>query len=169
MRFPHKIPLEKDSIILLIERMVILEAVVRWAHQFKSSALKQPMRKWQQPWGNGGCRNVGQNGPAMVTGTIPIDLVVDMMFIMESQAGLMVALQMIPMEVVQRAPHPPSLEEGLNMTVWTENDSYKWLANRFAAQQEIQNNMTSTLRVIHQFQRDHVNDSLIHDILMFDG
>ena len=49
--------------------------------------------------------------------TIPIDLVVDVVAIMVPQVEVMVAPQMMCMELVQIAPLPQSLEDDIDITI----------------------------------------------------
>ena len=52
---------------------------------------------------------------------IPIDLLMDMVVIMVLKVDVMVAFQMIHMELVQRGPFPKSLEEDADVTDMPSN------------------------------------------------
>ena len=52
----------------------------------------------------------------VVTGTIPIVLVVDMNVLMVPQVDMMVVFQMIHRELIQITPNPQSLKEDIDMT-----------------------------------------------------
>ena len=121
----------------------------------------------------------------------PIDLVADMMVIMVPQVKVMVALWMVPRDLglqiaphplprdlgLQIAPHPQTLKKGTGMTDIHNMDQFKnsmiamnnSLIDMLHCQEQAQNDMTCILKVMHQSQRDHTNDSLIDDIPTFYG
>ena len=78
--------------------------------------LKQPMIFLLPPRGNGGGGNGGSNALWAVPDTSQINLVVYMMVIMLLRVEVVVALWMNYTELAQRAFHPQTLKEDVEVT-----------------------------------------------------